>query len=74
MATNTNRNELSISKARRMLTELVNQAAYKDEEFTITRNGRPLARLVPLQDVSDDFDRLADSTITDSKDILRGLE
>ena len=65
---------LSISEVRKMLTELVDRAAYQNQEVTITRNGKPMARIAPLTEDHADFRRLVRETVTDSKDILRGLE
>jgi len=65
---------LSISDARRMLTELVDRAAYQGQEFTITRNGKPMARIVPLEDSLSEFQKLVRATVADSKEILRALE
>ena len=42
MATTTEKNSLKISEVRKMLTLLVDRAAYQGQEFTITRNGRPM--------------------------------
>lgn len=38
--------------ARRNLAELVNRVAYGKERFVVTRHGKGLAALVPLEDVS----------------------
>lgn len=73
MSPNT-KNRLSISEARRMLTELINLTAYQGREFTITRNGKPMARIVPLSEEQTDFQKQVRATIADSKDILRELE
>lgn len=67
-------NRLSISEARKLLTELVDRAAYQGQEFTITRNGKPMAKIVPMAENQSEFLKLVRSTIADSKDILRGLE
>lgn len=67
-------NRLSISEARRMLTELVDRAAYQGQEFTITRNGKPMAKIVPMDDARSEFQKLVRATVSDSKDILRALE
>lgn len=69
-----NQNRLSISEARRMLTELVDRAAYQGQEFTITRNGKPMAKIVPMTDAVSEFQKLVRATVEDRKDILRGLE
>ena len=41
---------LSTMQARDRLSELVNQVAYGKERVTITRRGKPLAVLVPMED------------------------
>ena len=42
---------LSIMQARDRLSELVNQVAYGKERVTITRRGKALAVLVPIEDM-----------------------
>ena len=68
------KNKLSISEARKMLTELVSLAAYQGQEFTITRNGKPMARIVPMAEAQAEFLKLVRATVADSTDILRALE
>jgi len=68
------KNLLSISEARKMLTELVDRAAYQGQEFTITRNGKPMAKIVPVAEAQAQFLKLVQTTIAESKDILRSLE
>jgi prevent-host-death family protein len=68
------KNRLSISEVRKMLTELVDRAAYQGQEFTITRNGKPMARIVPMAEAQTQFLKLVQTTIAESKDILRSLE
>lgn len=65
---------LSISEARKMLTELVNRSAYQGQEFTIMRNGKPMAKIVPIGAAHAEFVNLVRETIADSKDVLRNLE
>lgn len=67
-------NRMTISEARRLLAELVQRAAYQGQEFTITRNGKPMAKIVPVDEAHAEFVKLVRATIADSKDILRGLE
>jgi prevent-host-death family protein len=43
---------LSTMEARDRLAEVVNQVAYGKEWVTITRRGKPLAVLVPLEDAA----------------------
>ncbi len=70
----TREKRLAISDVRKMLTELVDRAAYQNQEVIITRNGKPMARIAPLTDDQADFQKLVRETVADSKDILRGLE
>ena len=65
---------LKITDARRLLTDLVDRAVWRGQETTITRNGKPVARIVPIESEMTDFERLARATAEDSKDILRALE
>lgn len=44
--------QVSVSQARDDLAELVNRAAYKEERVIITRRGRPIAAIVPIEDVA----------------------
>ena len=69
-----NENSLKISEVRKVLTELVERAAYQGQETTITRNGKPMAKIVPTEGAMADFQKLARATVEDSKDILRALE
>lgn len=43
---------VSISQARDEFAELVNQAAYKQERVLLTRRGRAIAAIVPIEDVA----------------------
>lgn len=43
---------VSVSQARDDLAELVNRAAYKEARVIITRRGRPIAAIVPIEDVA----------------------
>jgi prevent-host-death family protein len=69
-----NNNHMTMSEARRLLAELVQRAAYQGQEFTITRNGKPMAKIVPIDEAHADFVKLVRATVADSKDILRSLE
>jgi prevent-host-death family protein len=71
MAKETTPNSLTITEARKQLPELVQLAAYQGQEFIITRNGKPMARIVP---VDDECVKVVRGVIADHKDILRGLE
>ena len=43
---------VSVSQARDDFAELVNQAAYKEQRVIITRRGRAIAAIVPIEDVA----------------------
>ncbi len=43
---------VSVSQARDDLAELVNRAAYKEQRVILTRRGRPIAAIVPIEDVA----------------------
>ena len=43
---------VSVSQARDEFADLVNQAAYKEERVIITRRGRAIAAIVPIEDVA----------------------
>ncbi len=53
---------VSVTEAREDFAELVNRAAYKEERVIITRRGRAIAAIVPIDDVAylerleDDYD------------------
>jgi prevent-host-death family protein len=42
---------VSISEARETFAELVNRAAYGHERIRVVRRGRPVAAIVPIEDV-----------------------
>ena len=42
---------LSTSEARRSFSDLLGRARYAHERFRITRKGRPVAAIVPLEDL-----------------------
>jgi len=44
--------QVSVSQARDDFAELVNRAAYKEERVIITRRGKPIAAIVPIEDVA----------------------
>ncbi len=56
---------VSVSEARETFAELVNRAAYRHERVLIARRGRPIAAIVPIEDVEaleeleDEYDRKA---------------
>ena len=43
---------LSISEARESLANLVNRVAYRRERVLLTRHGRPIAAIVPMEQVA----------------------
>jgi prevent-host-death family protein len=40
----------SVSEARQDFAELVNRAAYRGERIVVSRRGRPVAAIVPIED------------------------
>ena len=42
---------VSVSEARETFAELVNRAAYRHERVLVARRGRPVAAIVPIEDV-----------------------
>lgn len=44
-------NQLSMAEAREHFAEVVNRAAYGKERLILTRRGRPLAAVVPVEDL-----------------------
>jgi prevent-host-death family protein len=42
---------VSVSEARQDLAELVNRAAYRGERVRVTRRGKAIAAIVPIEDV-----------------------
>lgn len=43
---------ITAAEARRNMAELVNRAAYGGERFVVTRHGKELVAIVPLQDAT----------------------
>ncbi|MEV7617523.1 type II toxin-antitoxin system Phd/YefM family antitoxin [Streptomyces sp. NPDC089799] len=43
--------EVGIEEARKILGDLVNEVRYSGADVILTRNGKPVARLVPLAPV-----------------------
>ncbi len=43
--------ELSIAEAREQFSEAINRAAYGKERIIVTRRGKPLAAIVPIEDM-----------------------
>ena len=43
---------ITTAEARRNMAELVNRAAYGGERFVVTRHGKELVAIVPLQDAT----------------------
>ena len=44
--------EITTAEARKNLAELLNRAAYAKERFVVTRHGKELVAIVPLEDVT----------------------
>ena len=63
-------NDISTAEARRNLAELVNRVAYGKERLVLTRHGKQLCALVPIEDLSF-LDKLhASATRNDVTDAL----
>ena len=45
-------NEITTAEARKNLAEIVNRAAYGGERFVVTRHGKELVAIVPVNDAS----------------------
>ena len=44
-------NTISTAKAREELSDILNRAAYGKERIILTRRGKPIAAVVPIEDV-----------------------
>lgn len=44
--------QVTTAEARRHMADLLNRAAYGKERFVVTRHGRELVAIVPLEDVT----------------------
>jgi prevent-host-death family protein len=44
--------EITTAQARKHMSELLNRAAYGKERFVVTRHGKELVAIVPLEDVT----------------------
>ena len=44
--------QITTAEARKHMAELVNRAAYGKERFVVTRHGKELVAIVPLEDVT----------------------
>lgn len=69
------KNTISVSEARRTFSDLLGRAQYAHETFRITRKGKPVAAIVPLDDLEamealeDAMDmRAARASLKDAKD------
>jgi prevent-host-death family protein len=67
--------EVSVAGAKNRLSELLGRVAYGGASVLITRRGRPMARLVPVESV-DDGHGLADVTgwLEDTHPFITGVE
>jgi prevent-host-death family protein len=68
---------VSVSEARQDFAELVNRAAYRGERVVVVRRGRPIAAIVPIEDVEfleryeDEMDiKLAMEALTDPENAV----
>ena len=62
--------EVTTAEARKNMAELLNRAAYGKERFVVTRHGKELVAIVPLEEVAL-LDRLR--TLLSSKDFEAAL-
>jgi len=62
--------EVTTAEARKNMAELLNRAAYGKERFVVTRHGKELVAIVPLEEVTL-LDRLR--TLLSSKDCEAAL-
>ncbi len=62
--------EVTTAEARKNMAELLNRAAYGKERFVVTRHGKELVAIVPLEEVTL-LDRLR--TLLSSKDFEAAL-
>lgn len=44
--------QITTAEARKQMAELLNRAAYGKERFVVTRHGKELVAIVPLEDVT----------------------
>ena len=68
---------VSVSDARESFADLVNRAAYRQERILIARRGKPIAAIVPMEDVEalerfeDDMDlQLAREALADPENAV----
>lgn len=68
---------VSVSEARETFADLVNRVAYRNERVLVTRRGRPIAAIVPIEQVEalermeDEFDmRMADEALAELEHTL----
>jgi prevent-host-death family protein len=61
---------VNVSEARETFAELVNRAAYGHERVLVARRGRPIAAIVPIEDV-EFMERMEDEL--DLQDALEAL-
>jgi prevent-host-death family protein len=68
---------VSVSEARETFAELVNRAAYGHERVLVSRRGKPIAAIVPIEDVEylerieDEFDlRAIEEALADPQNAI----
>jgi len=54
--------------------QLMDDVSHKHMSITITKHGKPIARLVPIEDVPVDFFGCLKNTVTIHKDIINPLD
>jgi len=62
--------DVSTAEARRNLAELLNRVAYGKERVVVTRHGKELAAIIPIEELSL-LDRLGEAV--DAKDVAAAL-
>jgi prevent-host-death family protein len=70
----TNNSTVPFSEARTHLTDVVNEVAYRGERIILTRKGKHLAAIIPLEDLAA-LEAIEDQIdIEDAKKALRDIE
>jgi len=65
---------VSVSEARQTFADLVNRVAYRNERVLITRRGRPIAAVIPMEQV-DFLERAEDEyDLREALEALKELE
>ena len=64
---------VSAAQARIRLSELLGRVAYAQAEFVITRKGKPVARLVPLESAATPASRPTEQGLSDADPFFAAL-